>query len=81
MSLGTTYSPTVPVGGAASYKLWPVFTYSNSYWEAYRHLQGDFFGWGEGWEEGIMWGELSMEEFDTEKENFHEEGAGFSGIN
>ena len=29
MSLGTTYSPAVPVGGAASYKLWLVFTYSN----------------------------------------------------
>ena len=29
MSFGTTYSPAVHVGGAASYKLWPVFTYSN----------------------------------------------------
>ena len=27
MSLGMTYSPTVPGGGAASYKLRPVFTY------------------------------------------------------
>ena len=27
MSLGMTYSPTIPGGGAASYKLWPVFTY------------------------------------------------------
>ena len=42
MSLGTTYSPTVPVGGATSYKLWPVFTYSNGYWEVYRRFQGDF---------------------------------------
>ena len=46
MSLGTTYSPAVPVGGAASYKLWPVFTYSNGYWEVYRRFQGDFFGLG-----------------------------------
>ena len=28
MSLGMTYSPTVPGGGAASYKLRPVFTYN-----------------------------------------------------
>ena len=46
MSLGTTYSPAVTVGGAASYKLWPVFTYSNGYWEVYRRFQGDFFGLG-----------------------------------
>ena len=46
MSLGTTYSPAVAVGGAASYKLWPVFTYSNGYWEVYRRFQGDFFGLG-----------------------------------
>ena len=25
ISLGMTYSPTFPVGGAASYKLWPMF--------------------------------------------------------
>ena len=46
MSLGMTYSPTVPGGGAASYKLWPVFTYSNGYWEVYRRFQGDFLVWG-----------------------------------
>ena len=38
ISLGTTYSLTVPMGGAASYKLWPLFTYTNCYWEVYRHL-------------------------------------------
>ena len=48
MSFGTTYSPTVPVGGAASYKPWPVFTQSNGYSEVYKHFQGDFSGWGEG---------------------------------
>ena len=31
MSLGTTYSPTVPVGGVTSYKLRPVLTCSNGY--------------------------------------------------
>ena len=44
MSLGMTYSSAVPGGGAASYKLRPVFTYSNGYWEVYRRFQGDFFG-------------------------------------
>ena len=39
MSLVTTYSPTVPVGGATSYKL--VVTYSNGYLEVYRRFQGD----------------------------------------
>ena len=23
-----------------------MFTYSNGYWEVYRHFQGDFFGLG-----------------------------------
>ena len=52
MSLGTTYSPTVPVGGGAtSYKLWLVHTYSNGYWEVYRRFQGDFWV-GEGLRKG-----------------------------
>ena len=45
---GMTHSPTVPGGGAASYKLCPVFTYSNGYWEVYRRFQGDFFWFGVG---------------------------------
>ena len=65
MSLGTNYFPTVPVGGTTSYKLWPVFTYSNGYWEVYRRFQGDF-RWGGGRvRKGDMLGELSMEEFVT----------------
>ena len=52
MCLGTTYSPTVPVGGATSYKLRPVLTYSNGYLEGYRRFQGDFYVGG--WEEGDM---------------------------
>ena len=43
MSLGMTYSPTVPGGGAASYKLRPVFTYNNGYWEVYSVFRGFFF--------------------------------------
>ena len=46
MYLGTTYSPAVAVEGAASYKLLPVFAYSNGYWELYRHFKGDLFGLG-----------------------------------
>ena len=42
MSLGTTYSPTVPVGGTTSYKLLPMLTYSNGYLEVHRRFQGDF---------------------------------------
>ena len=49
MSLGPTYSPTVPVGGAASYKL----TYSNGYWEVYRRFHRDFCGLGEEVEGGL----------------------------
>ena len=43
MSLKTTYSPTVPMGGAAVYKLRPVFAYSNGYWEVYRRFQMIFW--------------------------------------
>ena len=81
MSLGRTYSPAVPVGGAASYKLLPVFTCSNGYWELYRHFQGDFFGLGgrvEG--EGVRWEDISMQELLMIEENFNERGAGFSSI-
>ena len=48
MSLGMTYSPKVPGGGAATYKLRPVFTYNNGYWEVYSRFQGIFFGFGGG---------------------------------
>ena len=61
MSLGMTYYPTVPKGEAASCELWPVFTYSNGYWEVYRRFQGDFFGFegglrGEGYVGGSFLG-------------------------
>ena len=45
---GMTHSPTVPGGGAASYKLCPVFTYTNGDWEVYGRFQGDIFGLGRG---------------------------------
>ena len=48
MSLGTTYSPTVSVGGATSYKLWPGLKYSNGYWKVYRRFQEVFFLLGGG---------------------------------
>ena len=80
MSLGTTYSPAVPVGGAASYKLWPVFTYSNSYWEVYRRFQGDSFGLGGSWGGGVTWEDISMEKLLMGEENFNEGDTGCSSI-
>ena len=71
------------MGGATSYKVWPVLTYTNGYLEVYRHFQGGFLGWGRGgggWEEGDMLGGLSLEEFVMGEENFHEGSAGFSSI-
>ena len=55
-----TYSPAVPVGGTASWKLWLVFAYSNGYWEVYRRFQGDVFGLG-GELRGVTWEDISME--------------------
>ena len=74
----TTYSTTVPVRGAASYKLWAIFKYSNSYWEVYRHL----IFWFLGREKlmGVMWEDLSTEEFVMGEDNLNEGGAGFSSI-
>ena len=76
-----TYSPTIPGGGAASYKLWPVFTYSNGYWEVYRSFQGDFIlFWGGAEERGAMLEDPSLEEYVMGEEKFNEKGAGFSSI-
>ena len=66
---GNDFTPTIPKGGAASYKLWPVFTYSNSYWEVYRRFQGDFLVWGWVWGEGAMREDLSLEEYVMGKKN------------
>ena len=80
MSLRLTYSPTVPGGGAASYKLWPVFTYNNGYLEVYKPFQEDFSVGGRGWGEGATWEDLPMNQFVIREEGFHEGGAGFSSI-
>ena len=80
MFLGMTYSPTVPGGGAASYKHQPVFTYNNGYWEVYRRFQGDFLALGVGLREGAMWEDLSLEKYVMGEEKFNEKGAGFSKI-
>ena len=64
MSLGMTYSPTVPGGAAASYKLRPVFTYNNRYWEVYSRFQGIFFLLlGVALRGGAMWEGLSLEKY------------------
>ena len=81
MYLGMMNSPTMLGGGAASYKLWPVFTYSNGYWEVYRRFQGDFIlFWGWGWGEEAMLEDLSLEESVMEEEVFKEKGSWFSSI-
>ena len=80
MSLGMTYSPTVSGGWAASYKLWPVFTYSNGYWEVYRRFSGGLFWFWGAWGEGAMWEDLSLKEYVMGEEKFNEGGAGFSSI-
>ena len=58
-----------------------MFKYSNGYWEAYKRFQRDVlvFFRGQGLRKGIIWGDLSMEEFVMGEENFHE-GAVFSSI-
>ena len=62
--LGTTYSPTVPVGGAGSLKTWQLFTYSNDYWELYRRYQGGIFGLeGGGFREGKCGGNFPWRNF------------------
>ena len=75
-----TYSPTIPGGGAASYKLWPVFTYSNCYWEVYKRFQGDFFGLGGGVDGRGLWEDLFLEEYVMGEAKFNVKGAGFSSI-
>ena len=76
-----TYSPTVPGRGAASYKLRPVFTYNNGYWEVYSRFQGIFFlVLGVGLRGGAMWEDLSLEKYVMGGQKFNEKGAGFSKI-
>ena len=54
-----------------------MFTYSNGYWEVYICFQGIFLVGG-GNLRGVMWKDLSMEEFAMGEENFNERSAGFS---
>ena len=57
-----------------------MFTHSNGYWEMYRQFKFLFGCGGEGWRGGGHVGELSMKEFVTGEENFHEGGTGFLSI-
>ena len=53
------------MGGAAIYKLLPLFTYINGYWEVYRRFPGCFlfcFFWGGGELSWVTWEDLSMED-------------------
>ena len=75
-----TYSPTVPGGGAASYKLRPVFTYNNGYWQVYSRFQGIFFLVLGVVLRGAMWEDLSLEKYVMREQKFNEKGAEFSKI-
>ena len=59
---GDDLLPHSPWGGAASYKLRPVFTYNNGYWEVYRRFQGDFLVLGVGLRVGGYVGGSFLEE-------------------
>ena len=81
MSLGTTYSPTVPVGGAASYKLMAIEKCTDVF-------KGFFFVWmGRGGVEGRIYvgGFFHVFYFVffiifMGEENFNKGGAGLSSI-
>ena len=60
---GMTYSPTVPREVASSYKLWPVFTYSNGYWEECRCFSGGLFWFERMRGRGYVGEDLSFEEY------------------
>ena len=77
MSLGTTSSPTVPMRAGGLQVTNFDHTHSNVYWDVCRHFREDFFSWGRDLGEEVRRGKLSMEEFVTGKENFHEGGASF----
>ena len=71
-----TYSPTVPGGGTASYKLRQVFTYNNGYWQVYILFRGFFGVLGE----GALWEDLSLDKYVMREQKFYEKEAGFSKI-
>ena len=49
-------------------------------WKCTHVFKGFFFGFGEGLRRAEMLGELSIKEFVTGEENFHEQSSGFSSI-
>ena len=73
----TSSSALLSDRGATSYRLRPVLTYCNGYWEVYRRFQGHFLV-GEVLK--IKGLKNSIEEFFTGEENFHEGRAGFYSI-
>ena len=83
MSLGTTYSPHSPLEGLqvtnfdqCLHTVMVILKCTD-----YPSFQGDLvIGGGKVEKKGLCGGELSMEEFVMEEENFHHGGAGFSSI-
>ena len=80
MSLGMTYSPIVHGGGAASYKLWSFFAYSNGYWEVYIRFLGDLIGLGVGLRGGGYMGGSFLGGIFHGGGEIQWKGAGFSSI-
>ena len=56
MSVGTTYSPAVPMGWATSYKLWPMFTYGKWLLGSVQTFSGGFLCLGGDFREGVFVG-------------------------
>ena len=46
---GEDLIPHSPQGRGCKLKIWPLFIYSNGYYEVYRGFQGDFFALGWEW--------------------------------
>ena len=59
-----------------------MLTYSNGYWEVYRRLQGDFYGFfgGGSLGEGVTWEDVSTKELFMGEENFNKEVQDFLAL-
>ena len=80
MSLGTTYSPTVPVGGMQVTNFnqcLHIVMVIGKCTDVFRRI---FWLGGVVENRGLCRGKLSMEEFVMGEEDFHEGGAAFSSI-
>ena len=77
---GDDLLPHNPWGKGCKLQLWPVFTYSNGYWEVYRRFQGDFICLGVGLKRGNYVGGSFLGGICHGGRKFNDKGAGFSSI-